>query len=150
MLFFPSCPALKVHLLPEYVIISLNIISVLQPAAAKFKEVWYHGLEPGSRTHNTSPHTHPHPPTPHILHSLSPSRSLTVQLCQFGRGADWSQEGAAFLNSWEDWVTQPQHQDICVTQLCCFCSYSPNSQLCSDPNENLMAHSPKPPSLSTD
>lgn len=109
VLRFPRSPALKVHLCSEYVIISLNIKSVLQPTAAKFKGslVWW----PRAWLTLTN-HTHP----THI-HTLDPL-SLTVQLCQFGPRADWSQEGATFLKSWEDWVTQSPHQDTHATRLC--------------------------------
>lgn len=106
---------------PVYVIILLNIISVLQPTAARFK---------GSLVSRPRAPNHIHTATslssllPFFLtlscslvlsHSLRHSPAVPVS-----PRADWSQEGATFLNSGEDWVTQSQHQPLCVTQLCCF------------------------------
>lgn len=102
-----------------FVIISLNIISVLQPTAAWFKG----SLVSWPRARLTYTHQHPFPLSFPFSHSVLLSLSLSLghsPALPVLPQADWSQEGATFLNSGEDWVTQSQHQALCVTQLCCF------------------------------
>lgn len=53
-----------------------------------------------------SPFSHP------VLLSLSLSLRHRPAVPDLPR-ADWSQEGATFLNSWEDWVTQSRRQAVC-------------------------------------
>lgn len=121
---FPRSPAWKVHSLTNaffsvFVIISLNIISVLQPTAAWFKG----SLVSWPRARLTYTHQHPSPLSFPFSHSVLLSLSLSLghsPALPVLPQADWSQEGATFLNSGEDWVTQSQHQALCVTQLCCF------------------------------
>lgn len=134
---------------PVYVIILLNIISVLQPTAARFK---------GSLVSRPRAPNHIHTATslssllPFFLtlscslvlsHSLRHSPAVPVS-----PRADWSQEGATFLNSGEDWVTQSQHQPLCVTQLCCFFFFPFPIADRYDSNGILMAYSANPVSLS--
>lgn len=123
-----------------YVIISLNIISVLQPTAAWFKG----SLVSWPRARHSRTHTHQHlsplsfPFSHSVLLSLPLSLRLSPAVPVWPR-ADWSQEGATFLNSGEDWVTQSQHQAPCVTRLCCFFTIAGRY----DSNGILMAYSAK-------
>lgn len=83
----------------------------ISPAAHSCQVQRKFGMMASGLAHVHTPHTH----TPTYTHTLDPLL-LTVQLCQFGPGADWSQERAAFLKSWEDWVTQSPHQDTRANQ----------------------------------